>query len=637
MPQTGTPDFISEADAPDFIPDEPQPSLQPPPGPPRSFGSYAAENLGNDAQGIGSGLWKFAKGLPQMAMKPIQRPAEFIGRQISNYESSGKFRPGFQETLEAVPAVGEVMDHLRGVGKQATRTAEDFRRGDYAGAGVGAAQTGLAAFPLTAGAVEPGERMGLTGDAEAAGDLIGQLGAIGIGEQFSPGSTSRAVGPRVAEAGRAVGRNVRGTLANTSMKPNVMDTAVMTTAAMVPPLKPAAAAYGAYRVGRNVRQGYRNFKVGEGAAEAPKGGSFATERGIETVPGDAAATAAKLRMMRAAQEAGGGAPQYQPAGPMTGESLPAARQAAAMKPIAQDVGPQRPMGLTPPPPPPMEMPPPGNSTGFQPQMPSGPVNANVGPAPPPVPPPPPTSTGFQPAVPSGPVNANVGTAPPPPPPPASSTGFQPMTPSGPVSGVNFQVGAPELPAPPAAAAPPQASSLGPVPPGPPKGAQVPPGSSKWLDRDWGRDLKAHPAMQEPYGASAVKAEAPAVKPPVAAAAPVGVQTAELEGGFTAQSNPSTGTLSIKGPNGEKLAARVYPDHIEFLSIGRGKAPSAKAVIEAFKKYAEQQGKPIFSTSTNLSESGGTFRAGQIQKGHVEPGTTPTGKPGYKWTTKKKKD
>lgn len=88
------------------------------------------------------------------------------------------------------------------------------------------------------------------------------------------------------------------------------------------------------------------------------------------------------------------------------------------------------------------------------------------------------------------------------------------------------------------------------------------------------------------------------------------------GDFTGSHSSKTGTFGLTGPNGEKIAGKIHPDYIEMTSIGKGKAENSKSAVDALRNLGNQQGKPVYFTSTNLSESGGKFRGRMMERGDL---------------------
>lgn len=98
--------------------------------------------------------------------------------------------------------------------------------------------------------------------------------------------------------------------------------------------------------------------------------------------------------------------------------------------------------------------------------------------------------------------------------------------------------------------------------------------------------------------------------------PSSIAKIEIEGGFTGQHSPKTGTFRLQGPQGEVVSGKIHPDHIEFISIGKGKAKNSKSAQDAIRALAAKEGKPVYSTSTNLSSSGGEFRSRMMERGDL---------------------
>jgi hypothetical protein len=86
--------------------------------------------------------------------------------------------------------------------------------------------------------------------------------------------------------------------------------------------------------------------------------------------------------------------------------------------------------------------------------------------------------------------------------------------------------------------------------------------------------------------------------------------------FQLKFSDRTKTFSLNGPNGEKVAGKILPDRIEMTSIGKGRAADSRTAVEALRKLGQDEGKPVLFTSTNLSTSGGKFRARMMERGEL---------------------
>lgn len=96
------------------------------------------------------------------------------------------------------------------------------------------------------------------------------------------------------------------------------------------------------------------------------------------------------------------------------------------------------------------------------------------------------------------------------------------------------------------------------------------------------------------------------------------QPTNMPDGFNIQKSPIKGspTVSIKGPNGEKLALKELPDRINMETIGKGKAANSKQTVDAMRAYGQQTGKPVYISSTSLTADAGKFYENMLKRGEM---------------------